>query len=227
VFHMPAGTYAQYDAYNNNGQSALLQDVRRVLQVRYPQTDIKGDGPVVVAGFASGATVEIVPGALCDSETILSVSCSVPVTADGGRWEATNYGAHFDAFHTVDRRRSGQLARLMRYIKTWRRVQFAVIKSLTLELMAIEFFRHWDTAAARTGHVWDDWMIRDFLSFMIDNQDTVFPVPGCNKQITAGYGWRQDAATSLTNAQAACALDQNSASYMTTWRKVLGNGFGN
>lgn len=32
VFHMPVGTYHQYDAYTGNGQSALLQEVRSVLQ---------------------------------------------------------------------------------------------------------------------------------------------------------------------------------------------------
>jgi len=53
VFRMPAGTYGRFQAYLGNGQSALLQEVRGVLANRYPLTQIRGDGPVVVVSFLS------------------------------------------------------------------------------------------------------------------------------------------------------------------------------
>src|SRR5690606_24768365 len=65
LFLMPASVYYRYDQYQGNGQSALLQDVRRVLQERYPTTEkIRGDGQVVVVPFSNGYTVELLPACL-------------------------------------------------------------------------------------------------------------------------------------------------------------------
>ena len=48
LFDLPSDTYKKFDAYESNGQSALLQEVKKFLQERYPKTDISGDGQVVV-----------------------------------------------------------------------------------------------------------------------------------------------------------------------------------
>ncbi|MFR4724651.1 MAG: SMODS domain-containing nucleotidyltransferase [Faecalibacterium sp.] len=61
LFDLPSDTYKKFDAYESNGQSALLQEVKKFLQERYPKTDISGDGQVVVIEF-SRYTVELVPG---------------------------------------------------------------------------------------------------------------------------------------------------------------------
>lgn len=226
VFHMPVGTYARYDDYSGNGQSALLQEVRSVLTKRYPSTTIKGDGPVVQVGFTSGASVEVVPAVLHKNTDILHVECEVPVTRSGGAWEAANYGAQYDQFNALNKRRSGQLSRLLRYMKGWRRTQFAQIKSLVLELMAIDFFQSWDVALTKTTALYDDWLVRDFLAYMVANQNTVYSMAGTGKRIETGYGWRQDAAKSTRDAQTACQHPEDSSSYLASWRKVLGDGFG-
>lgn len=226
VFLMPVGTYARYDDYSGNGQSALLQEVRSVLSKRYPLTTIKGDGPVVQVGFASGASVEVVPAVLHKNSDILHVECEVPVTRSGGAWEAASYGAQYDQFNNLNKRRSGQLSRLMRYMKGWRRTQFAQIKSLVLELMAIDFFQSWDVALTKTTAVYDDWLVRDFLVYMVAHQNTVYSMAGTSKRIETGYGWRQDATRSSSDAQNACRQPEASFSYLSSWRKVLGDGFG-
>lgn len=51
LFDLPSDTYKKFDAYQSNGQSALLQEVKESLQERYPKTDISGDGQVVVIEF--------------------------------------------------------------------------------------------------------------------------------------------------------------------------------
>ena len=60
IFDLPQSIYTKYDNYISNGQSALLQDVKSVLQERYPKTDISGDGQVVVIAFEK-YTIELVP----------------------------------------------------------------------------------------------------------------------------------------------------------------------
>ena len=60
VYELPAALYAQYNAYAGNGQSALLQAVRRSIERTYPRTDLRADGQVVQVPFTDGITFEVV-----------------------------------------------------------------------------------------------------------------------------------------------------------------------
>ena len=84
LFDLPQDVYSKYNGYSSNGQSALLQDVKTVVQERYPKTDISGDGQVVVIAFDK-YTVELVPG-FQNSDG----SFKYPDTHDGGSWKTTN-----------------------------------------------------------------------------------------------------------------------------------------
>ena len=86
IFDLPTEKFTQYDNYgeNSNGQSALIQEVKNVLLERYPNTDISGDGQVVVIAFAK-YTVELVPG-FKQSDN----SFKYPDTNAGGTWKITN-----------------------------------------------------------------------------------------------------------------------------------------
>ena len=84
LFDLPQDVYTKYDNYSSNGQSALLQDVKAVVQERYPRTEISGDGQVVVIAFDK-YTVELVPGFQNNDG-----SFEYPDTHDGGSWKTTN-----------------------------------------------------------------------------------------------------------------------------------------
>ena len=81
---LPSDTYKKFDAYESNGQSALLQEVKKFLQERYPKTDISGDGQVVVIEF-SRYTVELVPGFKQADGRF-----KYPDTNNGGSWKYTD-----------------------------------------------------------------------------------------------------------------------------------------
>lgn len=51
LFVLPQEVYTRFNAYDSNGQSALLQEVKKTIKSRYPKTDIKGDGQAVVINF--------------------------------------------------------------------------------------------------------------------------------------------------------------------------------
>ena len=51
IFQLPYQYYERYDKYIYNGQSAMLQDVRKSLQ---KTIDIGGDGQVVKISFSDG-----------------------------------------------------------------------------------------------------------------------------------------------------------------------------
>lgn len=224
VFHMPAGTFHRFDSYAGNGQSALLQEVRGVLARRYPRTRIRGDGPTVVVEFTSGPNVEIVPGVLfSDGASSFHARCRVPVTRDGGSWEDSDYGAEYDNCLTADTATDGQYTRLIRYMKAWRSACGASIKSVVLELMAAHFMRTWPRQ--QTTHLYDDWLVRDFLTHMIDNYVSTYSLP-TGKQIDTGFGWIAHVKVAQEDATTACDYGISSRHYVPYWRKVFGNDFG-
>ena len=80
-FMLPVAFYHQFNGYAGNGQSSLLQSVKKSLQNTYPTSDIAGDGQVAVIRFDDGITFEILP---------------VFENKDGSSWtypNANNYGA--------------------------------------------------------------------------------------------------------------------------------------
>ena len=84
LFDLPNDKYKQYDGYEGNGQSALLQEVKNVIKGRYPKTDISGDGQVVVIKF-NKYTVELVPGFKKSDDRF-----KYPDTHNGGSWKCTD-----------------------------------------------------------------------------------------------------------------------------------------
>ena len=84
LFDLPAEIYTKYNDYESNGQSALLQDVKNSLLEKYPNSDISGDGQVVVIAF-NKYTIELVP-AFKQSDSRFKY----PDTHDGGSWKITD-----------------------------------------------------------------------------------------------------------------------------------------
>ena len=60
IFELSDETFKKYDNYETNGQSALLQDVKKEIKKTYSTTDVRGDGQVVVVNFTN-YVVEVCP----------------------------------------------------------------------------------------------------------------------------------------------------------------------
>lgn len=84
-----------------------------------------------------------------------------------------------------------------------------------------------DTGLQRkTSATYDDWLVRDFLKYMIAHYTYSYPIPGTTRSIGTGYGWFLDAQESVKDADAACRYPPDDSMYLYYWRKVLGNDFG-
>lgn len=83
IYELPDEVFERFDDYKSNGQSQLLNEIRDVLKEKYPSTDIKGDGQVVVISFTK-YKIELVPGFKQDNN-----SYKYPDTHDGGSWKIT------------------------------------------------------------------------------------------------------------------------------------------
>lgn len=83
VYELPDEVFERFDDYESNGQSQLLNEIRDVLKEKYPSTDIKGDGQVVVISFTK-YKIELVPGFKQDNNFY-----KYPDTHDSGSWKIT------------------------------------------------------------------------------------------------------------------------------------------
>ena len=61
IFQLPYAVYKQYDEYEGNGQSALLQSIKKSIEKTYSTTSIRADGQVILVPFDDGITFEVVP----------------------------------------------------------------------------------------------------------------------------------------------------------------------
>lgn len=83
LYVLPGEVFTRFDNYANNGQSALLQEIKEAIQETYPSTQMRGDGQVVDVTFNDGV-VEVVP-AFEQSDG----SFTYPDSNDGGKWKTT------------------------------------------------------------------------------------------------------------------------------------------
>ncbi|HEW78414.1 MAG TPA: nucleotidyltransferase, partial [Phycisphaerales bacterium] len=83
IFKMPVERFEQYNDNHSNGQSQLLQDVKKVLEEKYPNTPIRAFGKVIVVEFSDTKhNVELLPAWENEDGTF-----NIPNSENGGSWE--------------------------------------------------------------------------------------------------------------------------------------------
>lgn len=138
IFDLPEVIYKRFDAYESNGQSALLQEIKNCLLTRYPKTDMSGDGQVVVIEFEK-YTVELVPGFKRADGSFL-----YPDTHDEGKWKVTNPLAEQKESATVDKRSQGTYRDICRIIRCWRNTQGFRFGGLLIDTLVYNHFKEHD-----------------------------------------------------------------------------------
>lgn len=61
LVQLPYSTYEKFNAYTSNGQSALLQEVKKVIEKTYSVTNLKADGQIISVPFAWVLILELCP----------------------------------------------------------------------------------------------------------------------------------------------------------------------
>lgn len=86
LFILPKDLKNKYDKYSGNGQSKLLQDVKKEIKRRYSKTIVRGDGQVVVVSFESiNKTIEV-----CPAFERADGAYDYPDSNNGGSWKKTD-----------------------------------------------------------------------------------------------------------------------------------------
>jgi hypothetical protein len=216
-FTLPSEVYHRFNAYTSNKQSALLQEVKAILQSSFPNTtNIRGDGPVVFVGFDSYC-VEVVPA--FELEGNRYVVCD---TKNGGAYKETapwHETVHIDE---ADKRNTNNLRPLVRMLKAWQAYCSVPIKSFHLELLAIEYI---DQSAWRDKSLlWYDWLVRDFFDYLIRRANTHIRIPGTGELMWLSDNWKTKAESAHSRARYACVYEEQNLMLMAgdEWQKIFG-----
>lgn len=134
LFDLPSDVYNRYDAYEGNGQSALLQDVKKVLKEKYPNTDIRGDGQVVVIAF-NKYTVELVPGFKQSDERF-----KYPDTHDGGKWKYTDPLSEQQACAECESESNQKYYDFCHILRSWKNHIGFKMGGLLIDTLTYDFF---------------------------------------------------------------------------------------
>lgn len=208
----------RFDKRTGNKQSQLLQDVRQCLLAAFPNTAIRGDGPVVLVPFTA-YNVELVP-AFINSYA----GFDIPITTGGGSYKRVDYIAEADQIAASDAATNGNTRELVRMMKCWQRYCSVQLKSYYIELLAIGFLQTWEYR--EKSSVYYDYMVRDFLAYLVARKDSYLYSPGTYERMALGSLWLSKAETAQLRAKKACDNEtMNEVVAAEVWRKVFGSDY--
>lgn len=218
-FVLPVHVYQRFENYaaGINKQSAMLQEVKNKLAATYTKSELKGDGPVVYAGFWT-FDLEVVPAfALTENRAYW-----VPSTKDGGKYLKTMPLHEVDAIEAADTRSGGKVRHLVRMLKCWQTNCSIPLRSFYLELLAVKFMDQWNHKDK--GDFYYDWMIRDFFKWVIIQANTHIFSPGTFEMMWLGDSWKSRAESAYARAVKACDYERESkeGDAGDEWQKIFG-----
>ena len=216
-FVLTYADYLRFENYSGNKQSALLQEVKGVLQSTYPATDMSGDGQVVVVRFNT-VNVEVVPVFLLNNGRYY-----VPNTHNGGHYMVSDPDAELARITSADMTTNSNVRRLVQMLKAWQRECSVAIKSFHLELLVAEFLEQspWGTYS----YFYYDWLSRDFFEFLIKRANTYLCAPGTLELMHLGDAWKSRCESAHGRAVRACEYEyaDRVIAAREEWQKIFGN----
>lgn len=178
MYVLPYSVYAQYDAYANNKQSALLQAVRASLNLTYPNSAVVADGQIVKIGFVDNIVYEIVPVFVGENE------CYVfPDSNSGGSWRSCKPKHEVNEFFKRDTESNGNLVVLGRMARAWRDNNSVKMNGMLIDTLAYQFMAQW--GYRDKSYLYYHYMTRDFFEFLgqQDRSKDYWLAPGSHSRV--------------------------------------------
>ncbi len=213
---LPTAVHKRFENHRWNRQSALLQEVKGVLTKTYRDTDMSGDGQVVLVRFGS-YSVEVVPAFLLQNGRYWICN-----THGGGSYKETDPWAEVNYIEAVDKANNHNLRPLIRMLKAWQANCSAPIKSFQLELLAAAFLAQ--SPWRLKDFFWFDWIARDFFAYLYHRANSFVVVPGTLERIHLGNECQSRAATAYYRAEKASEYEKINlvAAAGDAWQNIFG-----
>lgn len=226
LFVSPIRLKKQYEDRLWNGQSDFLQDIKNVIKVRYPRTDMRGDGQVVVINFSDGMRFELLPVFQYFDEGEGLFYYTYPDTKDGGYWRRTKPNHEIRAVNHYNEKYNGNLVALAKMTRAWKEHCKVPIGGLLIDTLAAKFLSDW--AYNKKGLVYYDYMARDFFHFLSRlPTNNYWYALGSNQQIYSKGLFQAKAKKAAKLAEGAIEAYRKEYYYSCaeTWRKIYGTKF--
>lgn len=221
IIRLPYDTYKRFNNYLSNGQSALLQEVKSILQKTYSTSHIKGDGQVIGINFKDGINFEIVPGFINKD----SKSYTYPDTNNGGSWKDTNPRSEIEAMNSLNNDTNRNLKRLCRMARAWKDRNNVLMSGILIDTSAYNFIKNWKYKGE--SYVYYDWMSRDFFKYLkdIDREKSSWLKPGSNARLEKNGSFQNKASIAYEKSLEAISYESNEYTAKQKWREIYGTKF--
>ena len=210
--------WTEYARFKNGRQSALLQEVKKTIQSRYPKTDMRGDGQVVVISF-SNYQIEVLPAFENADGSFL-----YPDSNDGGSWKTTKPRLEIKAISDLHQAKNQNLRTLCKMIRSWKNYHGVAMGGLLIDSVAYNFLNS-TTYYDDKSFTYYDWLIRDFLKYLSDLQNTnhIF-APGSNQKVYIKKKFQTKAKKAHKLVLEAIEAQENKNANQK-WKKIFGRNF--
>jgi predicted nucleotidyltransferase len=221
IMQLQYETYVQYNAYTNNGQSALLQAVKTSIEKTYKPTSIRADGQVIILNFDDNICFEVVPAFLN-----IDGSYTFPDANDGGKWRTTNPKPEIEVMTSSNINWNKNLKRLCRMGRAWKEKWDVPIGGLLIDTLAYNFLSNYQYKDK--SYLYYDFMSRDFFAYMKDqkaNQQYWLAV-GTNQYIYTKGNFQYKALRCYNISLEAIEKEKDyQATAKSKWREIYGTKF--
>jgi hypothetical protein len=222
-FVLPVALYHQFNGYAGNGQSSLLQSVKKSLQNTYPTSDIAGDGQVAVIRFDDGITFEVLPV----FENKDGSSWTYPNANAGGSWKVCNPRAEIKAIADRHSVTNSNLKRICRMARIWRDFCTVPMSGILIDTLAYQFIERYEHRGK--SYTYYDYIFRDFFGFMAQQseQQRYWLAPGSGPYVWRTGVFENKARSAELRAAEAIRYDQGNYHWARRqkWREVFGTTF--
>jgi predicted nucleotidyltransferase len=222
IVQLPYATYEKFNNYSSNGQSALLQEVKTILQKTYSTSHIKGDGQVIGIDFTDGINFEIVPGFINNDG-----SYTYPDSNNGGSWKKTDPRKEINAMNEINSDTNKNLKRLCRMARAWKGKCDVLMSGILIDTLAYKFITSWEYRDK--SYLYYDFMSRDFFKYLkeIDSSQSYWLAPGSNRYVWKNGHFQSKASTAYNLSVDAINFETNNHSYSSKqkWREIYGTKF--
>ncbi len=208
IFKIPKETFEKFKAYTSNGPSALLQEIKEVLEDTYTTSEKpKGWGKVVLVKFADNThNVEVLPAFEEEDGTF-----TIPNSENGGSWDSFDPRDQVTRFQESNTTTDGLTADLTRMLKRWL-FNVSTIEYKPYQVIEDVFVFLEGNYSEGAGYSEYSALVKDFFTYLSEN------CPGTIlSHVTTALARAEKAVEYEDNGEFKNAADE--------WRKIFGNLF--
>jgi hypothetical protein len=221
VVQLPYSTYIKYDNYPGNGQSALLCEVKEVLQESLRTSVIKSFGTVIAVNLNNGINYRIVPGFINKDRR----SFTYPEAESGGSWKIIEPRSEITEMNSMNNITNNNLKILCRMARAWKSTCNVPMSGILIDTLAYKFIKDWEHKDE--SYAYHDCMSRDFFKYLtdIDASQSYWLAPGSNRCVEKDGEFQDKASQAYNKSLEAINNVCDDTVAKQKWREIYGMKF--